>query len=157
MPPTLDDFITVLNKPYNVHEGPGGVYVHARVNKQVLLDWIAGLIDDYGLVHLLDLKVGSTNNIDRRRGEYHRRCKGEVITWYYWIPSFHRIRLEDLVHLAIDYLGARARLYPCVGCGVVHCEHCSAWTVGEPEGLEVIIHLYQALLGETSQRQDLNN
>ncbi|KAJ6524120.1 hypothetical protein DFH09DRAFT_1329646 [Mycena vulgaris] len=157
MPPTIADFVALTTAPYKLRDGPGSVYVLGRINKRVLIEWLTGVIDDRGLLHLIDLKVGSTTKIDRRRREYRYRCQGEWIHWYYHFPSFHRMRLEDLVHKALDFLGARARTYPCVGCGEVHGEHFSAWVCGGPEGLELVIRLCQAFMGEASQRQDLSN
>ncbi|KAJ6469235.1 hypothetical protein DFH09DRAFT_1111215 [Mycena vulgaris] len=155
MPPTITDFIALANTPYKALDGPSGFYVHVRINKRVLLEWINRFIDARGLVHLVNLKVGSTDDIARRRREYRARCRDECIHWYYFILSFHHMRLEDLVHMALDFLGARTRMYPCFGCGQVHKEIASAWACRGPAGVELVIRICQAFMGETSHHQTL--
>ncbi|KAJ7467392.1 hypothetical protein B0H11DRAFT_1921429 [Mycena galericulata] len=68
-------------------EGPGKIYVQLRGNKQVL-DVLAVLPAGQPVDHV-DLKLGRTDDIERRRGEYARDCKGEEIVWCFYYETQH--------------------------------------------------------------------
>ncbi len=71
-------------RPYKEHAGV--VYVHLRPNWEVLdqagelpaeeMDWV-------------DLKVGETGDLERRRNDYERDCIGEPIAWAYCYKTAH--------------------------------------------------------------------
>ncbi|KAJ7743518.1 hypothetical protein DFH07DRAFT_777434 [Mycena maculata] len=71
-------------RPYKP-EVPGVVYTNYRANHKIL-DGVATAPTDEE-VDWVDLKAGLTNDIDRRRGEYTRDCKGEEIAWAYYYPT----------------------------------------------------------------------
>ncbi|KAJ7751566.1 hypothetical protein DFH07DRAFT_774811 [Mycena maculata] len=71
-------------RPYKP-EVPGVVYTNYRANHKIL-DGVATAPTDEE-VDWVDLKAGRTNDIDRRRGEYTRDCKGEEIAWAYYYPT----------------------------------------------------------------------
>ncbi|KAJ7503606.1 hypothetical protein B0H11DRAFT_2222232 [Mycena galericulata] len=123
---------------------PGKVYVHARANKEVLAG-LAFIPADEDVDHV-DLKHGRTNDIDRRRGEYARKCKGEEIIWCYYYETQHTKLLERLVHLSLRH--AKRHPYACHGCGVKHCEHFAEEAAGGLEGIAEIIEYWLRRLGE---------
>ncbi|KAJ7767884.1 hypothetical protein DFH07DRAFT_954775 [Mycena maculata] len=132
-------------RPYKP-EVPGVVYTNYRANHKIL-DGVATTLTDEE-VDWVDLKAGRTNDIDRRRGEYTRDCKGEEIAWVYYYPTNRPKLLEALVHLSVRARLANREPYPCYGCGKRHCEHSSWERIGGLEGMADIIEYWQGRLGE---------
>ncbi|KAJ7488487.1 hypothetical protein B0H11DRAFT_2230020 [Mycena galericulata] len=112
-------FNTRLYKP----EKEGKVYLQLRRNDEVY-NSIAYLPADEEIDYI-NLKFGRTGDIERRRGEYERDCKGEEIVWGYYYHTKHVKLLERLVHLSLEAAGAKRKPYPCSGCGKRHREHFS--------------------------------
>ncbi|KAJ7739220.1 hypothetical protein DFH07DRAFT_965767 [Mycena maculata] len=141
-------------QPYKP-EVPGVVYTNYRANHKIL-DGVATAPTDEE-VDWVDLKAGRTNDIDRRRGEYTRDCKGEDIAWAYYYPTNRPKLLEALVHLSVRARLANREPYPCYGCGKRHCEHSSWERIGGLEGMAEIIEYWQRRLGEPSDRRPMYN
>ncbi|KAF8135932.1 hypothetical protein K438DRAFT_1786692 [Mycena galopus ATCC 62051] len=84
MPPT-DACAALLNlRPYL--EKPGHVYVHVRLNWDILQN--APTIADDDDLDYLDIKVGKAIDMDARRAGY-AKCDGEEIIWCFYYKTDH--------------------------------------------------------------------
>ncbi|KAJ7475534.1 hypothetical protein B0H11DRAFT_2235242 [Mycena galericulata] len=155
----IRDRSTAAEATYNLRlykpEGPGKIYVHLRGNKQVL-DVLAVLPAGQPVDHV-DLKLGRTDDIERRRGEYTQDCEGEEIVWCFYYETQHAKLLERLTHLTLEYMGAKCKPYPCRGCGVKHCEHFAEMAAGGLEGVAGVIEYWLRRLGENPVRVPMYN
>ncbi len=94
-------------RPYKEHAGVA--YVHLRPNWEVLdqagelpaeeIDWV-------------DLKVGETGDLVRRRDDYERDCIGEPITWAYCYETAHAKLVGEFSCLAFFNFEPRATRTP---------------------------------------------
>ncbi|KAJ7752225.1 hypothetical protein DFH07DRAFT_960661 [Mycena maculata] len=134
---------------------PGFVYTNYRANHQILEGLATAPADEE--VDWVDLKSGRTNDIERRRGEYTRDCKGEEIAWGYCYPTNRPKLLEALIHLNVRARLAKREPYPCHGCGKRHCEHSSWERIGGLEGMAEIIEYWLGRLEEPIERRPLYN
>ncbi|KAF8144792.1 hypothetical protein K438DRAFT_1782508 [Mycena galopus ATCC 62051] len=118
-PPDACDALLNL-RPYL--EQPGHVYVHVRLNKDVLQN--PPTIPDDEELDYLDIKVGEAIDMDARRAAY-AKCDGEEILWCFYYRTDHPKLIERLTHLTLAHIGAKRVPYPCHGCLVRHREHFS--------------------------------
>ena len=101
-----------------------------------------------------EVKVGSTNNIDRRIPEYDACAGGdEVLEWlFYYHTSCVKLvgesyvnqsenspltATEAIVHLKLKQLGAKLAPYPCPGCRKAHREFFDLAAAGGIDGVKL--------------------
>ncbi|KAJ7194614.1 hypothetical protein GGX14DRAFT_576311 [Mycena pura] len=124
----FDKLIALLGEPdHYVKEGEGSIYVVVR-------------IDPYGA---LQVKVGHTNCMDRRKNEY-LRCEstGHAVYWQFHCKVEKRMLVERLIHLSFIDLNAIVVRYPCPGCGTRHREYYSLDLVGGLDAVEDIVQFW---------------
>ena len=71
-------------RPHLEPDGGGCVYVHLRPNWEQLQLLPTTLLDQE--LDYVDLKIGQTSDIARRRVEYDK-CVGEPIVWCFFYPT----------------------------------------------------------------------
>ncbi|KAJ7105818.1 hypothetical protein C8R44DRAFT_886284 [Mycena epipterygia] len=132
-------------RPYKP-KGAGWVYVEINADEVV----IEGRATAPANVELdyLNIKVGETGNMARRREDYRRTCKGVDILWAYCYPTQHAKLIERLVHIDLTRIGAHKSPHPCPGCNVNHREYFSERLSGGLEGVAARIEYWQRRLGE---------
>ncbi|KAJ7163648.1 hypothetical protein C8R46DRAFT_1036413 [Mycena filopes] len=121
--------------PY-VNDGDGFVYEHARVSIAVWNAFQQGKIPWTMVLAEMEIKVGHTNNLGRRLGEYDDSPVG---------ACFLR-----LVHLSLRHLGAKLRPYRCYGCDTRHREYYDFIRAGGFAGVEKIIRYWLWRMGEVA-------
>ncbi|KAJ7133855.1 hypothetical protein C8R46DRAFT_1048248 [Mycena filopes] len=144
------------------NDGDGFVYEHARVPIPVWNAFQEGKISWVTVLTKMEIKVGHTNDLGRRLGEYDDCTPGYVFLWQCAYSTSRRMLLERLVHLSLRYLGAKLRPYRCYGCGTRHREYYDFIRAGGFAGVEKIIREWLWRMGEVgsvksswSQRQKL--
>jgi len=83
--------------------------------------------DKRGFVYMIGVgpdlvKVGRTNNIERRKIEWRRQCPSQDQQWLFYVPTRWSHRLERVVHI---HLAAHCEDRPrkiCIDCGKRHQE-----------------------------------
>ncbi|KAJ7443912.1 hypothetical protein B0H11DRAFT_2250340 [Mycena galericulata] len=138
---------------YKKHAGV--VYVQYKMNQDEL-DRVAFMPADQEADYI-DLKIGETSDIERRRDDYTRVCVGENIGWAFYYETQHVQLLERLTHLTLKALGAKRQPYPCSGCGVRHREHFAEMAAAGLEGVAAVIEYWMRRLGENPQRIPMYN
>lgn len=84
-------------RPYLEPDGGGFVYTHMRPNWEQLQ--LLPAIPVAQELDYLDVKIGQTSDIVRRRAEYDK-CVGEPIIWCFFYPTaFPKLIGELLFHL----------------------------------------------------------
>ena len=84
---------------YNIRpyvDFPGKVYVHFKIDNATLAG-IATLPADED-VDFVSLKLGRAVDIERRRNQYARKCKGEEIGWAFYYETQHSKLLGAFPH-----------------------------------------------------------
>ena len=123
-------------------------------------------------VDFVSLKLGRAVDIERRRTQYARECKGEEIVWAFYYKTQHckllgaflparrfsgSLNAEALVHRSLKALNAMREPTPCAGCAVRHREYAAEMAAGGLEGMAGIVEYWMERLGEIPVRYPLYN
>ncbi|KAJ7214680.1 hypothetical protein B0H12DRAFT_1069863 [Mycena haematopus] len=92
------------------------------------------------------VKVGRTNNIERRMGEYARCGPGQVF-WISYYATGRAKATERIIHLRLEQAGVRIPPFIC-GCGTMHREYACYEAVGELANVEFVIEETLRSLGQ---------
>ncbi|KAJ6451812.1 hypothetical protein C8R47DRAFT_1083938 [Mycena vitilis] len=108
-------------------DGPGRLYCVVRAQDDDIADFRARRIqaDEFRGRVALNVKIGHTSRIERRREEYEVCDDGQthIWAWTYRVPR--RMLAERLVHLEIFKRGGIKDVHECPGCYVWHREFVS--------------------------------
>ncbi|KAJ6521856.1 hypothetical protein B0H19DRAFT_1277589 [Mycena capillaripes] len=117
--------------------GRGFVYMHGRILCDALEDYWADSMTWYELLDLVEIKVGSTNDLARRGREY-RACEEDYVlfSWSFFVAP-RRMLLERLCHLSLMQLQAQATPSLC-SCHTIHREYYNYRTAGGFSGVKAI-------------------
>ncbi|KAJ6491073.1 hypothetical protein C8R45DRAFT_928895 [Mycena sanguinolenta] len=143
---------------YNIRpyaDFPGKVYVHLKIDNATLAG-IATLPADED-VDFVSLKLGRAVDIERRRTQYARECKGQEIVWAFYYETQHckllaaHFNAEALIHRSLKALNAMRAPTPCAGCAVKHREYAAEMAAGSLEGVAAIVEYWMERLGGDSR------
>ncbi|KAJ7191666.1 hypothetical protein B0H12DRAFT_1246258 [Mycena haematopus] len=134
---------------------PGKVYVHLKTDDSTLA--VIATLPANADVDYLSAKVGRSIDIDRRRNEYARQCKGEELCWAYYYETAKCKLLERLTHLTLEGRGAMRIPAPCGGCEVRHREYAAEMAVGGLDGVADVLEYWIRRIGEIPIRHPLYN
>ncbi|KAJ7023310.1 hypothetical protein C8F04DRAFT_1193561 [Mycena alexandri] len=111
-------FAALARRRYK-HEGRSGLYIKTRVPKAVQEDYNTGKILLNTFLDHLEVKLGHSNDVERRHREYNKCAVRQVLHWQYYYPvedhmlaeyyKFHSIgsfeRLDGIIEFWIENLG----------------------------------------------------
>ncbi|KAJ6449158.1 hypothetical protein C8R47DRAFT_1230752 [Mycena vitilis] len=88
------------------------------------------------------VKIGRSNRPPRRRGEWARKCKGQIQEWYcYWeVPE--AAKFEALIHLHFKLEGAWIPPSECDFCTSNHWEIFDFASCGGRSGITEVVEYY---------------
>ncbi|KAJ7182284.1 hypothetical protein C8R43DRAFT_940439 [Mycena crocata] len=129
-------------------EGRGLLYLNGRVDTDTRDQYHDGRISLDVLLDVLEVKIGHTNSIRRRRRQYRICEKGQVIIWHSFYVVRNRIIAEHLVHSSLKSIGIRPIIRPCPGCRVRHREYYPFRAIGSFDRLDCILRAGCWVLGE---------
>ncbi|KAJ7702573.1 hypothetical protein B0H16DRAFT_1831905 [Mycena metata] len=153
-----DDFnriLVALARRRYKREGWGSLYITSRVDKRIQNAYDAGQISLETYLDHLEVKVGHSYNVEKRRHQYKNCARQQVLIWHYHFAADRRILAERLIHLALDAIGAERAIRPCPGCKTSHVEYYKFRSVGSFERLNHIITSVLKHLGQRGVRARL--
>ncbi|KAJ7131057.1 hypothetical protein C8R44DRAFT_731325 [Mycena epipterygia] len=97
-------------------DGRGGLYLTGRIKRKVVQRVRAGQLPKSAIDEEMEVKVGHTRTLPRRRKQYKKCVHSTYCTiWSAYYPARLRMKAERLVHLALRAKGAHPILYACPG------------------------------------------
>ncbi|KAJ7917286.1 hypothetical protein B0H13DRAFT_1870466 [Mycena leptocephala] len=135
--PDLHDRLGVLRLRNPYKDYPGFVYAVMRphVGPNGVVDYTR-----------MEIKVGITNDLERRMRDY-KKC-GDGFVWLFSYRSRSVKWIERMVHLTLKAAGAHVRPYRCAGCGHRHREFFFEVAAGGIEGVAQTIEQVMASVGQ---------
>ncbi|KAJ7140631.1 hypothetical protein C8R44DRAFT_726367 [Mycena epipterygia] len=120
-------------------DGRGGLYITGRIRRKIVKRVRAGRLPKSAINDAMEVKVGHTRDLPRRRREY-TKCRHPTYytIWRAYYPARYRMKAERLVHLALREKGAHPVIYGCLGskCHKRHREFVSLSAGGGWVGVE---------------------
>ncbi|KAL0580187.1 hypothetical protein V5O48_001846 [Marasmius crinis-equi] len=90
-------------------DGPGWVYAYVIVGGSTV-------------PNTLLVKVGASNDWERRMSEWEAQCFGEEQVWLVKIPAFYRFLTERVTHAILEHEAVSRPIKKCQYCGRFHQE-----------------------------------
>ncbi|KAJ7429134.1 hypothetical protein B0H11DRAFT_2266844 [Mycena galericulata] len=131
----------ILNSPPSPSDGPGYLYVFRIFRKQPLRRFGRAPRS-----RRAKIKIGRTNNPQRRRREWARQCRGQRVKWWFWWYVPFAKQFERLIHTHFRIHGAWIHPSPCGFCWIRHQEIFDHARCGGKRGVSEVVEEYLGIL-----------
>ncbi|KAJ7441405.1 hypothetical protein B0H11DRAFT_2252152 [Mycena galericulata] len=140
-------FVKRAAQPF-AREGPGSCYNVACVKDADIVLYRDGVLTGVQLLERMVWKVGHTNDIERRQGEYGRCDKGQTHIWVcHWMVA-RRCYCERFAQLQQLCDGGELVIEPCPGCKRRHREYYDFRSVGGFKQFTALMNKVITTMGE---------
>ncbi|KAJ7108176.1 hypothetical protein C8R44DRAFT_884939 [Mycena epipterygia] len=139
-------------RPY--WDGPGYIYVFVIWDQDA--EAILAATPPGDATDVFTIKVGRAEDVEDRRARHEEQCPSLERMWAFKYPTNHAKLLERLVHLTLQFFGARHPFRECPDCAVRHMEYFSELLSGGLEGVAAVIEYWLSRIGEIPISSDIN-
>ncbi|KAJ7120378.1 hypothetical protein C8R44DRAFT_877809 [Mycena epipterygia] len=136
--------VSYLLHPY--WDGPGYIYVFVIWDQDA--EAILAATPPGDAADVFTIKVGRAEDVEDRRARHEEQCPSLERMWAFKYPTNDAKLLERLVHLTLQFFGARRPFRECPDCTVRHMEYFSELFSGGLEGVAAVIKYWLSRIGE---------